>query len=281
MLKTVPFPDLVVIEEESSELVRSKDLCVICMESESTRHKLLVTRCCHQFAHIFCHRRYYCIADVCLTQDYADEVTAKLYSENCFVWRSCPEQEATLDHFIVQHLIPEINPDTNDRRIQDANATLSSLCAGLTSKISPLLSSCKAGYLRCIYAVGQYSSEDGYVKKITPDLPTVCILQPREFQEEVLQCIKQFGENTITYFSLNKITEIVPSFHVTHSYMQFRPSRDENAGPFDLKWILKSLSKWKFALRCFNVNTFEVKLCEEEQLERIILTLTFVVGFFV
>ena len=118
-------------------------------------------------------------------------------------------------------------------------------------------------------------------RKSRPICQTVCILQPREFQEEVLQCIKQFGENTITYFSLNKITEIVPSFHVTHSYMQFRPSRDENAGPFDLKWILKSLSKWKFALRCFSVNTFEVKLCEEEQLERIILTLTFVVGFFV
>ena len=143
--------------------------------------------------------------------------------------------------------------------------------------------------------MGQYSSVDRYVKKITPDLPTVRIFQPRKFQEEVLQCIKQilkylsglplnqheFGENTITYFSLNKITEIVLSFHVIHSYMQFRPSGDENAGPFDLKWILKSLSKWKFALRCFNVNTFEVKLCEEEQLERIILTLTFVVGFFV
>ena len=135
LLKTVPFPDLVVIEEESSELVQSNDLCVICTESESTRHKLLVTRCCHQFAHIFCHRRYYCIADVCLTQDYADEVTAKLYSENCFVCCSCPEKEAPLDHFIVQHLILEINPDANDRRIQDANATLSSLCAGLTSKI--------------------------------------------------------------------------------------------------------------------------------------------------
>ena len=48
--------------------------------------------------------------------------------------------------------------------------------------------------------------------------------------------------------------------------MQFRPSRDENAGPFDLKWILKSKTKWKFTLRCFNVNTFKVKLCEEEQL---------------
>ena len=281
LLKTVPFPDLVVIEEESSELVRSKDLCVICMDSESTRGKLLVTRCSHQFAHIFYLRRYYCIADVCSTQDYADEVTAKLYSENCFVCCGCPEQEAPLDHFIVQHLIPEINPHTNDRRIQDANATLSSLCAGLMCKISPLFSSSKAGYLRCTYAVGQYSSVDGYIKEITPDLPTVRIFQPREFQEEVLQCIKkilkdlsglplnqrEFGENAITYFSLNKITEIVLSFHVTHSYMQFRPSRDENAGPFDLKWILKSLTKWKFTLRCFNVNTFEVKLCEEEQLE--------------
>ena len=146
---------------------------------------------CEQFAQIFCLRRYYCIANVCSTQDYADEVTAKLYSENCFVCCSFPEQEAPLDHFIVQHLTPEINPNANDRRIQDANATLSSLCAGLTSKISPLFSSCKAGYLRYTYAVGQYSSVDGYVKEITPDLPTVHIFQPREFQEEVLQCIKQ------------------------------------------------------------------------------------------
>ena len=108
LLKTVPFPDLVVIEKESSELVQSNDLCVICMESESTRQKLLVTRCCHQFPHIFCLRRYYCIPDVSLTQDYADEVTAKLYRENCFVCCSCPEKEAPLDHFIVQHLIPTL-----------------------------------------------------------------------------------------------------------------------------------------------------------------------------
>ena len=190
LLKTIPFPNLVLIEEETSELVRSKDLCVICMESESTRNKLLVT-CSQQFAHIFGLRRYYCIADVCSTQNYADEVTAKLYSQNCFRCCSCPEQEAPLDHFIVQYLTPEINPDANDKRIQDANTTLSSLCAGLTSKISPLFSSCKAGYLRCTYAVGQCSSVDGYVKEITPDLPTVRIFQPREFQEEVLQCIKQ------------------------------------------------------------------------------------------
>ena len=152
---------------------------------------LLVTRCCQQFAHIFCVRRYYCIADVCSTQDYAHKVTAKLYSENCFVCCSYPEQEEPLDHFIVQHLTPDINPDANDRRIQDANATLSSLFAGLTSKMSPLFSTCIPGYLRCTYAMGQYSSLDGYVKEITPDLPTVRIFQPREFQEEVLQCIKQ------------------------------------------------------------------------------------------
>ena len=152
---------------------------------------LLVRRCCQQFPHIFRLTRYYCIADVSSTQDYADEVTAKLYSETCFVCCSCPEQEAPLDHFIVQHLTPEINPNAYDRRIQDANTTLSSLCAGLTSKISPPFSSCKAGYLRCTYAVGQYSSVNGYVKEIAPDLPTVRIFQPREFQEEVLQCIKQ------------------------------------------------------------------------------------------
>ena len=70
--------------------------------------------------------------------------------------------------------------------------------------------------------MGQYSSEHRYVKEITLDLPTVRIFQPREFQEEVSPCIKQIlkdfsglpldqresGENTITYFSLNKITEI-------------------------------------------------------------------------
>ena len=153
-----------------------------------------------------------------MTQDYADEVTAKLCSANCFVCCGCPEQEAALDHFIVQHLIPEINPDANDRRIQDANATMSSPCAGLASKISPLLSSCKAGYLRCRYTVDQYSSVDVYVKEITPDFPTVRIFQPREVQGQVLQCIKQilkdlsglllnqheFEENTITYFPLIK-----------------------------------------------------------------------------
>lgn len=41
--KTVPVPDLVVIGEESSELVPSKDLCVVCMDPESTRNKLLFT----------------------------------------------------------------------------------------------------------------------------------------------------------------------------------------------------------------------------------------------
>ena len=148
---------------------------------------LLVRRCCQQFPHIFRLTRYYCIADVSSTQDYADEVMAKLYSETCFVCCSCPEQEAPLDHFIVQHLTPEINPNAYDRRIQDANATLSSLCAGLTSKILRLFSSCKAGYLCYTYAVGQYSSVYEYVKEITPDLPTVRIFQPREFQEEVLQ----------------------------------------------------------------------------------------------
>ena len=53
LLKTVPFRDLVVIEEERSELAPSKILCVICVESESVRNKLLVTRCCRQFAHIY------------------------------------------------------------------------------------------------------------------------------------------------------------------------------------------------------------------------------------
>ena len=41
--KTVPVPDLIVIDKESSELVRSKDLCVVCMDPESTRNKLLFT----------------------------------------------------------------------------------------------------------------------------------------------------------------------------------------------------------------------------------------------
>ena len=96
LLKTVPFPDLVVIEEERSELAPSKILCVICMESESAHYKLLVTRCCRQFAHIYCLRRYYSIADLCSTKDYADEVTVRLYSKNCFVCHGSPEQEALL-----------------------------------------------------------------------------------------------------------------------------------------------------------------------------------------
>lgn len=70
----------------------------------------------------------------------------------------------------------------------------------------------------------QCGSEDGYVKQTTPDLPTLRIFEPRE--------------NTITHY-------------VTHSYMQSRPSRLKNPGPFDF------LSKWKFTLklRCLNVNT--------------------------
>ena len=62
--------------------------------------------------------------------------------------RGSPEQEVPLDNLIVQRLIPEINPVTNDTRIQEANDTVSSLYIGLTSKISPLLSSCKAGFIR-------------------------------------------------------------------------------------------------------------------------------------
>ena len=36
------------------------------------------------------------IADLCSTKDYADEVTARLHSKNCFVCRGSPEQEAPL-----------------------------------------------------------------------------------------------------------------------------------------------------------------------------------------
>ena len=100
LLKTVPFPDLVLIEEESSELVRSK-MCVICMESGFVDNELLAIRCCRQFVHIYCLRTYYCIADLCSTKDYADEVTARLYSENCFVCRGSSDQEVPLDHLIV------------------------------------------------------------------------------------------------------------------------------------------------------------------------------------
>ena len=63
--KTVPVPHLVVIDEESSELVRSKDLCVVCIDPESTRSKLLVTRCCKQFADIYCRRIHYRITEMC------------------------------------------------------------------------------------------------------------------------------------------------------------------------------------------------------------------------
>ena len=49
--------------------------------------------------------------------------------------------------------------------------------------------------------------------------------------------------------------------------MECRPSRFQNAGPFHVHWTMKTLSKWKLTLRCFNVNTFEVKLIEQEQLE--------------
>ena len=279
LLKTVPFPDLVLVEEESSELGRSQ-VCVICMESGFVDSELLSTTCCRQFAHIHCLRTHYRVADLCSTKEYADEITTRLYSENCFVCRGSADQDVPLDHLIVQRLIPQINPVTNHTRIQNANDVVSSLYIGLTSKISPLLSSCKAGLIRCTHAIGQYSSQDGYVKQVTPDLSTVRIFEPREFQNEALKCIRQilkdfsglplndheFDENTITYFSLHKLTEIAITFYLTHLYMECRPSRSQNAGPFDVHWIMKTLSKWKFTLRCFNINTFEVKLMEQQKL---------------
>ena len=155
LLKTVAVPDLVLIDEESSQLVWSKDLRVICMDPESTRNKLLVTRCCKQFAHIYCLRKQYCITEMCSMQNYSDEIAAKLHSENCFDGRSGLQREAPLDDFIVRHLIPEINADANKTRIHGANTTLSRLCAAFTPKISRLLSNCRAGYLRCTFAIGR------------------------------------------------------------------------------------------------------------------------------
>lgn len=143
-------------------------------------------------------------------------------SENCFVCRSGPEREAPSDDLILRQLIPEINPEDNETRIQDANTTLSRLCASFTSKISLLLSNCKAGYLRCTFAihVGRYRTIDGYIslEETSPDFPTARLTQHREFQEVFLQCIqrmlknwsglplnpREFGENSITYFPLIK-----------------------------------------------------------------------------
>ena len=34
------------------------------------------------------------------------------------------------------------------------------------------------GFLRCSHAIGQYSSQGGYVKQITPDLSTVHVFEP-------------------------------------------------------------------------------------------------------
>ena len=86
-------------------------------------------------------------------------------SENCFVCRSGPEREAPSDDLIVRQLIPEINPEVNETRIQDANTTLSRLCDAFTSKISLLLSNCKAGYLQCTFAVhvGRNRTIDGRI----------------------------------------------------------------------------------------------------------------------
>lgn len=104
---------------------------------------------------------------------------------NSFVCRSGPEREAPSDDLIVRQLIPEINPEVNETRIQDANTTLSRLCDAFTSKISLLLSNCKAGYLLCTFAVhvGRYRTIDGYIEETSPDFPTARLTQPREFQE--------------------------------------------------------------------------------------------------
>ena len=76
--KTVPVPDLVLIDEESSELVLSKDLCVICMDPESTRNKLLVTRCCKRFAPIYSLRIHYRITEMCYSEEIATKLSTKL-----------------------------------------------------------------------------------------------------------------------------------------------------------------------------------------------------------
>ena len=83
-------------------------------------------------------------------------------------------------------------------------------------------------------------------------------LQPRhEFQPTFLKCTQkmlenwsglpendcEFGENSIMYFSLKKITEIALVFHVTHSYFQLHQLQNQDAGPFNLQWRLKTLSK--------------------------------------
>ena len=157
-------------------------------------------------------------------------------SENSFVCRSEPEREAPSDDLIVRQLIPEINPEVNETRIQDANTTLSRLCDAFTSKISLLLSNCKAGYLLCTFAVhvGRYRTIDGYIEETSPDFPTARLTQPREFQEVFLQCIqrmlknwpgqplnpREFRGKLYNVFSLNKITEVVALvFHLTHSYL--------------------------------------------------------------
>ena len=103
LLKTVPFPDLVVIGEERSELVWSKILCVICMESESARNKLLVTRCCGQFAHIYCLALpIYARLKTMLTRYKRRGFIAKTVLCVVVLLRKKPGQEAPLDHLIVQ-----------------------------------------------------------------------------------------------------------------------------------------------------------------------------------
>ena len=125
----------------------------------------------------------------------------------------------------------------------------SSSMPDLLTNFTSLDAGSQAGFLRCSHAKGQYSSQDGYVKQIRQILKDVSGLPLNEHE---------FGESTITYFSLHKLTEIVISFCVTHFYMECRPSRFQNAGPFHVHWTMKTLSKWKLTLRCFNVNTLNI-----------------------
>ena len=66
-----------------------------CMDRETFGDKLLITRCCQQFAHTSCLKRFYRVPEMCSSQNLSDEIAARLYIENCFVcklWTSATKR---------------------------------------------------------------------------------------------------------------------------------------------------------------------------------------------
>lgn len=177
--------------------------------------------------------RFYRVPEMCSSQHLSDEIAARLYNETCLICWSSPASTIQLDELVVENLIPEVNPLANARK--HAGPSKISLTA------TPWI--------------------PANVFKMHPENARKLVWSTGEW----LWIQRKFNN----VFLLEKITEIALVFHVTHSYFQLHQLQNQDAGPFNLQWRLKTLSKWKFTHRCFgfdevlrgsNVNRFEVQI---------------------